>query len=51
MNSELISSRYVEKMANIIILVETYHIMAYRIGYNKARCLQSLSDMVEEPIK
>lgn len=32
-------SRFVEKMADILFLVETYHMVGYRLGYSRTKCL------------
>lgn len=35
-------SKFVEKIADLLFLVETFHMMAYRVGYSKYRCLKKI---------
>ena len=38
-------------MSDILFLVETYHMVAYRLGYSKTKCLQSLRIEVVNLVK
>lgn len=44
-------SRFVEKMADILFLIETYHMVSYRLGYSKTKCLQTLRIEVIKLVK
>lgn len=44
-------NRFVEKVADLIFLTESFYTIAYRVGYSRQRCLEQLRVLVEEPIK
>lgn len=51
LNVEDFRSRFVEKMSDILFLVETYHMVAYRLGYSRTRCIATFKTDVDVPLR